>query len=87
MTPTPTHIDLTNTAGITDTAERWGVSRQRVQQYCSEGRVPGAVKITRDWLIPLSAGKPEKMAPGPKTSPEIPQKNTAKRGKSKGRKR
>ena len=40
------------------TAERWGVSERRVIQYCTEGRVPGAVKFGKRWAIPIGADKP-----------------------------
>ena len=32
--------------------EKLGLSRRRVQQLCAQGRIPGAEKIGRDWLIP-----------------------------------
>lgn len=40
------------------TSERWGVSERRVIQYCTEGRVPGAVKFGKRWAIPIGADKP-----------------------------
>lgn len=43
---------------IQDVAERWGVSERRVNQYCTEGRVPGAVKFGKSWAIPIGAEKP-----------------------------
>lgn len=36
-------------------AERLGVSRYRIWQFCAAGRLPGAVKHGRDWLIPVAA--------------------------------
>ena len=27
---------------IREAAEKWGVSERRINQYCSEGRIPGA---------------------------------------------
>lgn len=41
-----------------ETAEKWGVSERRVNQYCAEGRVPGARKFGRSWAIPADAEKP-----------------------------
>lgn len=36
----------------------WGVSERRVNQYCTEGRIPGAERFGRSWAIPESAVKP-----------------------------
>jgi hypothetical protein len=38
------------------TAERWGVSRERVCQLAP--RTAGARKIGRDWIFPAAAKKP-----------------------------
>ncbi len=43
---------------IREAAEKWGVSERRINQYCSEGRIPGAEKIGKAWLIPANADKP-----------------------------
>ena len=43
---------------IKEAAEKWGISERRVQQLCEAGRIPGAVKPARDWLIPREAEKP-----------------------------
>lgn len=43
---------------ITQTAERWGISTRRIQILCSEGRVPGAIRIGSVWGIPEDAEKP-----------------------------
>lgn len=40
-------------------AARWGISRRRVQVFCSQGRISGAQKIGSVWIIPSSAKKPE----------------------------
>ena len=40
------------------TAERWGVSERRVIQYCTEGRVPGAVKFGKPGLGTAGKQKP-----------------------------
>lgn len=41
-----------------DAAEKWGISARRVQKLCEVGRIPGAVKFSRVWLIPKDAEKP-----------------------------
>ena len=43
---------------VREAAEKWGVSERRINQYCSEGRIPGAEKIGKSWVIPADAGKP-----------------------------
>lgn len=36
---------------ISQTAEKWGVSRRRIQALCSENRIQGAVRIGFAWAI------------------------------------
>ena len=43
---------------IAQTAECWGISTRRIQILCSEGRVPGAIRIGTVWGIPEDAAKP-----------------------------
>ena len=43
---------------IREAAEKWGVSERRINQYCSEGRIPGAERFGTSWAIPESAEKP-----------------------------
>ena len=43
---------------VKEVAEKWGVSRRRVQILCEDGRVEGAYKISDVWVIPLNAEKP-----------------------------
>jgi hypothetical protein len=44
---------------ITAAAEALGVSPVRMRQLCQDGRVDGAEKLGRDWLIPLGTdGRP-----------------------------
>ena len=38
-------------------AEKWGISKRRVQRLVQDGRIEGAVK-KGVWLIPTSAKKP-----------------------------
>lgn len=42
-----------------EAAERWGISQRRVHALCDEGRIKGAVRHSRVWLIPETAEKPE----------------------------
>ena len=41
-----------------EAAKKWGISERRVQKRCEVGRIPGAVKFSRVWLIPKDAEKP-----------------------------
>ena len=41
-----------------EVAEKWKISRRRVNVLCDEGRVEGAVQKGRFWLIPSDAEKP-----------------------------
>lgn len=44
---------------VTQTAERWDISNRRVQILCSEGRIPGAIRIGHAWAIPEDEPKPK----------------------------
>ena len=46
---------------VRETAQEWGVSERSVRNYCAEGRVPGAVREGKEWKIPASAEKPERL--------------------------
>lgn len=49
-------MDFLTTAEM---SEIWGISTRRISLLCSEGRVTGAVKKGKTWLIPKDAKKPE----------------------------
>lgn len=42
-----------------EAAEKWKISKRRVQILCSEGRIEGAMKVGYAWVIPQEAKKPE----------------------------
>lgn len=42
-----------------EAAERWGIQVRGVQELCKAGRIQGAFKFERSWMIPASAKKPE----------------------------
>ena len=44
---------------ITQTAEKWGLTKRRIQVLCNEDRIPGVMRIGKVWAIPASAKKPE----------------------------
>mgnify|MGYP002626209372 CR=1 FL=1 len=43
---------------IKEMAEKWGVTRRRVQTLCSEGRIPGATRFGHEWAIPSDTERP-----------------------------
>lgn len=44
---------------IKETAKLWGITPRRLQVLCSEGRIPGAAKLGREWAVPMDAEKPK----------------------------
>lgn len=40
---------------ISQVAEKWKLSTRRINVLCSEGRIPGAMKIGSYWAIPEDA--------------------------------
>ena len=43
---------------IDEIAKKWGIGVRRVQLLCSQGKIAGAYRFGRDWLIPMDAQKP-----------------------------
>lgn len=43
---------------VQEAAERWNITDRQVQMLCKEGRITGAVKLSRIWIIPENAKKP-----------------------------
>ena len=39
-------------------AEEWGLSKITINDLCNKGKIPGAVKDGRKWLIPNDAVRP-----------------------------
>ena len=60
---------------VKQAAEKWGVTTRRVQGLCKEGKIKGAVRWERTWMIPAhavlpsSAKKEELRMPMPRKSP------------------
>lgn len=40
-------------------SERWGISSRRIGMLCAEGRLEGAIKKGKTWLIPSKIEKPK----------------------------
>lgn len=43
---------------IADAADKWGITRRRVQVLCNQGRIPGLTRFGKAWAIPKDAEKP-----------------------------
>ena len=43
---------------IEQIAKSWDISVRRVQLLCAEGKIEGAVRFGRAWMIPKNAKKP-----------------------------
>lgn len=43
---------------IDQVAEQWGISQRRLQTLCAQGRIEGAARFGRAWMIPKNAEKP-----------------------------
>lgn len=59
-------MDLNELKTPEDLALEWGLTARRVQILCKEGRLKGAVKKGRQWLLPAEVGRPERRKSGPK---------------------
>lgn len=44
---------------VREAAEKWGITERWVQKLCDEGKIRGAVRSSRVWLIPKDAEKPK----------------------------
>ena len=42
-----------------EAALKWGISLRRVQEYCRTGRIIGAERLGKVWMIPVDAHRPE----------------------------
>lgn len=43
---------------ITETAEKWGISPRRLQTLCANGKIEGATRFGKAWMIPKTTPKP-----------------------------
>ncbi len=43
---------------LKEASEKWGGSVRQINYYCTDGRIPGAIKMAGVWLIPKDAEKP-----------------------------
>lgn len=42
---------------VKQAAEKWGISDRRVRILCSEGKIPGVIRVGRSWKIPEAANQ------------------------------
>jgi len=47
-----------NVISSKEAAEKWGITRRRVQTLCEQKRIPGVFKVGNTWAIPADAEKP-----------------------------
>lgn len=40
-------------------SEKWNITSRRIGVLCAEGRIDGAIKKGKTWLIPADVQKPE----------------------------
>ena len=43
---------------VQEAAEKWGVTKRRVQMLCASNRIDEAVRVGNMWIIPTDAEKP-----------------------------
>ena len=43
---------------VQEAAAKWGVTDRQVQLWCKAERIPGAVMLSRIWIIPENAERP-----------------------------
>ena len=55
-----------------EASAKWGISTIRVTILANEGRIPGAQRLGRRWLIPAIANKPSELKPDHSGSPRQP---------------
>lgn len=43
---------------VKEASEKWGITTRQICKLCSKGRIPGAEKRSKVWIIPANAKKP-----------------------------
>ena len=67
---------------VQEIAKRWGISERSVRNYCTQGRIYGAVLQGKTWKIPADAIKPDRAKKG--ASPLLLRLNQERERKIKG---
>jgi len=71
-------MDITSYIPITEAVAVMGVQRHHIARLCREGKLPGAVKIGTEWLIPRTSA--EAYQPGPQGFAAHPENARRKAG-------
>lgn len=46
-------VNMGDTITVKEAAKLWGITERRVTVLCKEGRIKGAYKKNRSWVIPI----------------------------------
>ncbi|AOT72609.1 helix-turn-helix domain-containing protein [Geosporobacter ferrireducens] len=49
---------MLNYISVQQAADKWGISKRRIQKLCEENRITGAIRFGHAWAIPKDAEKP-----------------------------
>ena len=49
---------MADTMSVKEAAKLWNITERRVSELCKKGKIKGAIKHGRIWLIPVDAQKP-----------------------------
>lgn len=47
---------------VSQASQKWNISDRMVRNYCSQGRIAGAVLVGKTWSIPADAQKPQRVS-------------------------
>ena len=50
---------MSDTMLVKEAARLWNITERRVSALCKEGKIKGAKKQGKSWLIPIDAQKPD----------------------------
>jgi len=39
-------------------SQKWGITERQVQAMCKSGKIEGAIRVSKVWLIPKNAQRP-----------------------------
>lgn len=70
-------MDIKDYLTITDAVPVLQLQRHHIARLCREGKLPGAVKMGTEWLIPRTSA--EAYQPGPQGFAAHPESNPRKR--------
>lgn len=43
---------------VKEAAQKWKVTNRQIQLWCKDSRIPGAIMLSRIWIIPENAERP-----------------------------